>query len=162
MTTEFRRFCFFSTVSVCKGFCIFCCYYTLSIFYLMFFFWNWKYPKRTVVYKKLWFSHNTKSFIDNLNKDLGCLQTPLLRSSLQRFCEAANIGQACEHKHGWKNLQVICQKKTFWNWKIVVNNKLWFPIVIFYVFDIRPAFFVCTSESKERGGPLNNLLSGDS
>ena len=35
-------------------------------------------------------------------------------------------------------------------------------VVIFYVFDIPPAFFVCTSESKERGGPLNNLLSGDS
>ena len=111
MTTEFRRFCFFSTVSVCKGFCIFCCYYTLSIFYLMFFSEIEKYPKRTVVYKKLWFSHNTKSFIDNLNKDLGWLQTPLLRSSLQRFCEAANIGQACEHTHGWKTLQVICQKK---------------------------------------------------
>ena len=25
MTTEFRRFRFFSTVSVCKGFCLFCC-----------------------------------------------------------------------------------------------------------------------------------------
>ena len=28
-----------------------------------------------------------------------------------RFCEAANIGQACEDTHWWKTLQVICQKK---------------------------------------------------
>ena len=132
MTTEFRRFCFFSA----NGFCIFCCYYTLSIFYLMFFSEIEKYPKRTVVYKKLWFSHNTKSFMDNLNKDLGWLQTPLLRSRFQRFCEAANIGQACEHTHGWKTLQVICQKNSEIEkllYTISCDFLLWFSMYLIFL-----------------------------
>ena len=57
---------------------------------------------------------------------------------------------------------MICKKKLSEIEKIVVYNKLGFSIVIFYVFDIPPAFFVCTSESKESGGPLNDLLCGDS
>ena len=96
-----------------------------------------KYSKRKVVYKKLWFSHNTRSFIDNLYRDLGWLQTPLLRSSLQRFFQAANIGQACEHTHGWKTLQVICQKKLSEIEKLLYTIRwdflLWFSMFLIFL-----------------------------